>query len=134
MSVDDKRSHSRRAEMVEGEGDQRFSKNRDERFWQLLGERPKPCPEPGAKHKSLCDHLPDECRALMPRRLHRAIRPGCQLFRQAKSAPVSGNVKNFYLPDAGGPVHTLDHSGVFALGESNEKRGFARISWCQAGG
>jgi membrane protein YdbS with pleckstrin-like domain len=56
VGINDKRSHSRCDQVIEHEGDQRLLENRDERFGEILGERPQPHPETGAEHESLRDH------------------------------------------------------------------------------
>lgn len=39
--------------MIEGKGDERFLKNRDDRFWQLVRERAQASAEAGAENKRL---------------------------------------------------------------------------------
>jgi hypothetical protein len=60
MSVDDERLHARGREMIESEGDKRLLKYRDERFWQVLGQRTEPQAETGAEDEGLGDHRPND--------------------------------------------------------------------------
>ena len=39
--------------MIEGKGNERFLKNRDDRFWQLVRERPQAGAKAGAENKRL---------------------------------------------------------------------------------
>ena len=43
--------------MIKGKGDERLLKNRDQRFWQLVGQRAEAHSQSGGKNKSLRDHL-----------------------------------------------------------------------------
>jgi hypothetical protein len=60
MGVDDERLHTRGREVIESEGDKRFLENRDERLWQVLGQRTKPQAETGAENEGLGDHVPSD--------------------------------------------------------------------------
>jgi hypothetical protein len=81
MSVDDERFNPERNKMIEGKGNERFAKNRDERLGQIVGQWLKAFPEPGAEDKSLCDHMPNERSSSRFSRtaLHRARGLRCQI-------------------------------------------------------
>lgn len=57
MRVNDKSINSGSDQMIEGESNERFLKNRDEGFGQLIGERMQARAQPGAENESFCDHL-----------------------------------------------------------------------------
>jgi hypothetical protein len=48
------------ARLIESEGDKRFLENRDERFWQVLGQRAETQAETGAEDEGLGDHMPND--------------------------------------------------------------------------
>ena len=81
MGVDDERLHARGREMIESESDERFLENRDERLWQVLGQRTEPQAETGAEDEGLGDHVPNddqESLALLTA-LHRMPGTQCQI-------------------------------------------------------
>ncbi|PYK68882.1 MAG: hypothetical protein DME45_05140 [Verrucomicrobia bacterium] len=43
--------------MIKRKGDERLLKNRNQRFWQFIGQRPQTRSQSGGKNKSLRDHL-----------------------------------------------------------------------------
>jgi hypothetical protein len=46
--------------MIESEGDERFSENRDEWFGEVFGQRTEPQAEAGPEDKGLGNHSPNE--------------------------------------------------------------------------
>ena len=63
VGIDDKRTDSDLNQVIEGECDQRFLKNWNEWFWQLVSQRPQPRAQTGAQHECLSDrsHHANNC-------------------------------------------------------------------------